>query len=124
MVNLINSFKQYYLTTASRCTRIRPRATREGGITTLEEKSLGCVQKGGRAVVSDTLDYGEPVRRPGLNLMTGPGNDNVSITDLVASGAQILLFTTGRGNPLGTAIRALNSRPTPLCMSASAIGSI
>ena len=70
----------------------------------MEEKSLGCVQKGGRAVVSDTLDYGEQIRRSGLNLMTGPGNDNVSITDLVASGAQILLFTTGRGNPLGTAI--------------------
>lgn len=104
VVNLINSFKQYYLDYGQPVYENPSPGNKEGGITTLEEKSLGCVQKGGRAVVSDTLDYGEPVLRPGLNLMTGPGNDNVSITDLVASGAQILLFTTGRGNPLGTAI--------------------
>ena len=104
VVNLINSFKQYYLDYGQPVYENPSPGNKEGGITTLEEKSLGCVQKGGRAVVSDTLDYGEQIRRPGLNLMTGPGNDNVSITDLVASGAQILLFTTGRGNPLGTAI--------------------
>lgn len=104
VVNLINSFKQYYLDYGQPVYENPSPGNKEGGITTLEEKSLGCVQKGGHAVVSDTLDYGEQIRRPGLNLMTGPGNDNVSITDLVASGAQILLFTTGRGNPLGTAI--------------------
>ena len=103
-VDLINGFKNYFTSHNQTIYENPSPGNKEGGITTLEEKSLGCVQKGGRAVVSDTLDYGEQIRRPGLNLMTGPGNDNVSITDLVASGAQILLFTTGRGNPLGTAI--------------------
>ena len=75
-----------------------------GGITTLEEKSLGCIQKGGSAVVTDTLDYGQQCVRTGLNLMTGPGNDSVSLTDLLAAGVQMILFTTGRGNPLGSAV--------------------
>ena len=75
-----------------------------GGISTLEEKSLGCIQKGGHAVITDTLAYGQRAEKKGLNLMIGPGNDSVSITNLLASGAQILLFTTGRGNPLATAI--------------------
>lgn len=104
VVRLINDFKQYYLDYGQPVYENPSPGNKEGGITTLEEKSLGCVQKGGSAVVTDTLDYGEQVKKAGLNLMTGPGNDNVSITDLVASGAQILLFTTGRGNPLGTAI--------------------
>ena len=75
-----------------------------GGLTTIEEKSLGCIQKGGKAMVTGTLQYGERCIKPGLNLMTGPGNDSVSITDLLSCGAQILFFTTGRGNPLGAAI--------------------
>ena len=62
------------------------------------------MQKGGHAIVTDTLDYGQRAVKTGLNLMNGPGNDSVSITNLLASGAQIILFTTGRGNPLGTAI--------------------
>lgn len=104
VADLINSFKQYYLDYNQPVYENPSPGNKEGGITTLEEKSLGCVQKGGQAVVTDTLDYGEKAQKPGLNLMTGPGNDNVSITDLVAAGAQLLLFTTGRGNPLGTAI--------------------
>ncbi len=72
-----------------------------GGITTLEDKSCGCVQKGGSAQVVDVLEYAEPVTKKGLNLLSGPGNDLVSATDLTAAGAHIILFTTGRGTPFG-----------------------
>ena len=77
---------------------------KEGGITTLEEKSLGCIQKGGSAPVVDVLDYGDTVRKSGLNLLNGPGNDIVSITNLSAVGCHMVLFTTGRGTPLGGAV--------------------
>ena len=107
IVRMINGFKQYYLDHGQPvCDNPSP-GNKRGGITTLEEKSLGCIQKGGHAIVTDTLEMGEPCRRPGLNLVTGPGNDSVSVTNILASGAQILLFTTGRGNPLGTAIPTL-----------------
>ena len=75
-----------------------------GGITTLEEKSLGCVQKGGTAPVCDVIGYGETVKIPGLTLLSGPGNDLVSSTALAAAGCQMVLFTTGRGTPFATAI--------------------
>ena len=101
---MINGFKQYYLDHGQPVYDNPSPGNKRGGITTLEEKSLGCIQKGGHAVVTDTLEMGEPCRKPGLNLVTGPGNDSVSITNLLAAGAQILLFTTGRGNPLGTVV--------------------
>lgn len=104
VVHMINSFKQYYLDYDQPIYENPSPGNKRGGITTLEEKSLGCIQKGGHATVTDTLDFGEQCVKPGLNLMTGPGNDSVSITDLLTTGAQVLLFTTGRGNPLGTAI--------------------
>ena len=104
VVQLINGFKQYYADYGQPCYDNPSPGNHRGGITTLEEKSLGCIQKGGNAPVVDTLRYGQCVERKGLNLMIGPGNDNVSITNLLASGAQQLLFTTGRGNPLATAI--------------------
>ncbi len=107
VVDLINGFKQYYLDYGQPVYENPSPGNRDGGITTLEEKSLGCIQKGGSAVVTDTLDYGQPCTRGGLNLMTGPGNDSVSLTNLVAAGAQLILFTTGRGNPLGTAAPVL-----------------
>lgn len=107
VVNMINGFKQYYLDHDQPVYDNPAPGNKKGGITTLEEKSLGCIQKGGRAVVTDTLEMGEPCSKPGLNLVTGPGNDSVSITNLLACGAQILLFTTGRGNPLGTAVPTL-----------------
>jgi altronate hydrolase len=72
-----------------------------GGITTLEEKSLGAVQKGGHATVVDVIDYGMQASRPGLTLLEAPGNDAVSSTALAAAGATVILFTTGRGTPLG-----------------------
>ena len=104
VVQLINGFKQYYADYGQPCYDNPSPGNHRGGITTLEEKSLGCIQKGGNAPVVDTLYYEHRVERKGLNLMIGPGNDNVSITNLLASGAQELLFTTGRGNPLATVI--------------------
>lgn len=104
VVEMINSFKQYYIDHNQPIYENPSPGNKKGGITTLEEKSLGCIQKGGQATVTDTLYYGECCKKPGLNLMIGPGNDSISITNLLSSGAQILLFTTGRGNPLGTAI--------------------
>ena len=77
---------------------------RAGGITTLEEKSLGCTQKGGSAPVEDVLHYGEPLRTRGLSLLQAPGNDLVASTALAASGAQLILFTTGRGTPFGSPV--------------------
>lgn len=104
VVDLINNFKQYYMDYNQPIYENPAPGNKAGGITTLEEKSLGCIQKGGHALVTDTLAYGQPATRSGLNLMNGPGNDSVSITNLLAAGAQIILFTTGRGNPLGTVI--------------------
>ncbi len=104
VVTMINSFKQYYLRYNQPIYENPSPGNKRGGITTLEEKSLGCIQKGGHATVTDTLEMGGVCVRPGLNLMTGPGNDSVSVTNLLTVQAQLLLFTTGRGNPLGTAI--------------------
>ena len=77
---------------------------KEGGITTLEEKSLGCVQKGGKSTVTAVLDYGDTATEKGLNLLNGPGNDIVAITNLTAVGCHLILFTTGRGTPLGAPV--------------------
>ena len=100
-VNMINGFKEYYSSHGQPIYENPSPGNKAGGITTLEEKSLGCVQKGGSAEVVDVLEYGERVKNNGLSLVNGPGNDIVAITNLVASGAQIILFTTGRGTPLG-----------------------
>ena len=104
VVEMINSFKEYYIRHRQPIYENPSPGNKRGGITTLEEKSLGCIQKGGHATVTDTLEMGETCRRRGLNLMTGPGNDSVSVTNLLTSQAQVILFTTGRGNPLGTAV--------------------
>ncbi len=103
-VNLINNFKQYFKDHGEPVSENPSPGNKEGGITTLEEKSLGCVQKGGNAPVVDVLDYGDTVAKPGLNLLNGPGNDIVSITNLAAAGCHLILFTTGRGTPLGGAV--------------------
>ena len=78
-----------------------------GGISTLEEKSLGCVQKGGRASITDVISYGERIKKPGLTLVDGPGNDLVAVTNLAAAGCHLMLFTTGRGTPLGGPVPTL-----------------
>lgn len=113
-VSLINNFKDYF-TSHNQVVYENPSpGNKEGGITTLEEKSLGCIQKGGCSHVVDVLDYGDTVREPGLNLLNGPGNDIVAVTNLAACGCHIILFSTGRGTPLGTAVPtvkvATNSR--------------
>lgn len=103
-VNMINSFKQYFFSHKQECYENPSPGNHNGGITTLEEKSLGCIQKGGKAVITDVLEYGEHCKKQGLNLLTGPGNDIVSTTNLTAAGANIILFTTGRGTPLGASV--------------------
>lgn len=100
-VDLINNFKQYFKDHGEPVSENPSPGNKEGGITTLEEKSLGCVQKGGKAPVVDVLDYGDTAVKPGLNLLNGPGNDIVSVTNLTACGCHLVLFTTGRGTPLG-----------------------
>ena len=103
-VALINGFKEYYAQHNQVIYENPSPGNKAGGITTLEEKSLGCIQKGGLSSVVDVLDYGECVRKPGLSLLNGPGNDIVAVTNLMAAGAHIVLFTTGRGTPLGGAV--------------------
>ena len=103
-VNMINSFKHYFFSHNQECYENPSPGNHDGGITTLEEKSLGCIQKGGKAVITDVLEYGEHCKKQGLNLLTGPGNDIVSTTNLTAAGANIILFTTGRGTPLGASV--------------------
>ena len=100
-VTMINNFKEYFIRYDQAIYENPSPGNKEGGITTLEEKSLGCTQKGGTGKVVDVVGYGEPVTVPGLNLLDGPGNDIVAVTALAASGAHMVLFTTGRGTPLG-----------------------
>ena len=98
-VDLINDFKNYFTSHNAVIYDNPSPGNKKGGITTLEDKSLGCVQKSGSAVVRGVLKYGEPVQTKGLNLLSAPGNDLVSSTALAVSGAHIVLFTTGRGTP-------------------------
>lgn len=103
-VHLINDFKNYFTRYNQTIYENPSPGNKKGGISSLEEKSLGCTQKGGQAPVVDVLNYGQTAVKNGLNLLIGPGNDQVSCTNLVASGAQIVLFTTGRGNPFGSPV--------------------
>ena len=103
-VNLINHYKNYIISHNQPVSENPSPGNKEGGITTLEEKSLGCVQKGGRAPVTAVLDYGDTAKKAGLNLLNGPGNDMVAVTNLTAAGCHLILFTTGRGTPLGTPV--------------------
>ena len=98
---MLNGFKQYFIRHGEVVYDNPSPGNRQGGITTLEDKSCGCVQKGGSAPIVDVLDYGQQVTTKGLNLLYGPGNDLVSATALTAAGAHLILFTTGRGTPFG-----------------------
>jgi altronate hydrolase len=102
-VKLINDFKQYFMGYNQPIYENPSPGNKKGGISSLEDKSLGCTQKGGSSEVVDVLNYGEVVRTKGLNLLSAPGNDMVASTTLAAAGCHIVLFTTGRGTPLGTA---------------------
>ncbi|MDR1274181.1 MAG: altronate dehydratase family protein [Odoribacteraceae bacterium] len=101
-VRLINDFKEYFRAFDQPVYENPSPGNKRGGITTLEEKSLGCVQKGGTAGVVDVLPYASPVVKPGLNLLQAPGNDLVAASALAVSGCQLVLFTTGRGTPFGS----------------------
>jgi altronate hydrolase len=101
IVAMINDFKEYFLGHGQSIYENPSPGNRAGGLTTLEEKSLGAIQKGGQATITHVLRYGAPAQTGGLSLLEAPGNDGVSSTAMVASGATVLLFTTGRGTPLG-----------------------
>jgi altronate hydrolase len=103
-VHLINDFKDYFRSHNQPIYENPSPGNKKGGITTLEEKSLGCVQKGGSQPVVDVLSYADKIKNKGLNLLQAPGNDLVASTTLALSGCQIVLFTTGRGTPFGTFI--------------------
>ena len=98
-VDLINDFKNYFKSHNQTIYENPSPGNKKGGISTLEDKSLGCTQKSGSAAVKGVLSYGEPGSVKGLNLLSAPGNDLVASTALAASGAHIVLFTTGRGTP-------------------------
>ena len=100
-VEMINGFKAYFIRHNEVVYDNPSPGNKAGGITTLEDKSCGCVQKGGRAPIMDVIGYGDAVVTKGLNMLYGPGNDLVSATALTAAGAHMVLFTTGRGTPFG-----------------------
>ncbi|MHC1758877.1 MAG: UxaA family hydrolase [Negativicutes bacterium] len=104
ITDMINDFKRYYQLHNQVVYENPSPGNKQGGITTLEDKSLGCIQKGGSSTVMDVLPYVGRVKAKGLSLQTGPGNDLVAVTALAAAGCQLILFTTGRGTPLGTLV--------------------
>ena len=103
-VSLINDFKNYFTSHGQTIYENPSPGNKKGGISTLEEKSLGCTQKSGSSAVRGVLKYGERVSSNGLNLLSAPGNDLVASTALAASGAHIVLFTTGRGTPFASPV--------------------
>ncbi len=103
-VSLINDFKNYFTSHNQTIYENPSPGNKKGGISTLEDKSLGCTQKSGSAPVKGVLAYGEPVKVKGLNLLSAPGNDLVASTALAVSGAHIVLFTTGRGTPFASPV--------------------
>lgn len=101
-VHLINDFKAYFIANGQPVYENPSPGNKAGGISTLEEKSLGCTQKSGRSAVKDVLMYGDRLKTKGLNLLSAPGNDLVASTALASAGCHMVLFTTGRGTPFGT----------------------
>ena len=101
---MVNGFKGYFLKHGEPVGENPSPGNKAGGITTLEEKSLGCVQKGGFSPVVDVLEYARRIETNGLNLLCAPGNDLVSSTALAAAGCHLVIFTTGRGTPFGTVV--------------------
>jgi len=114
-VDMINGFKAYFIRHNEVVYDNPSPGNKQGGITTLEDKSCGCVQKGGTAPIMDVIGYGDAVTAKGLNMLYGPGNDLVSATALTAAGAHMVLFTTGRGTPFGAPAPTMKlSTNTPL----------
>lgn len=101
LVTMVNDFKQYFIAHDQPIYENPSPGNKAGGITTLEDKSLGCTQKAGSSVVVDVLRYGERLKTPGLNLLSAPGNDAVATSALAGAGCHMVLFSTGRGTPYG-----------------------
>ena len=112
-VALINNFKRYYQENHQTIYENPSPGNKAGGISTLEDKALGCTQKSGFSAVKGVLAYGEPVSAPGLNLLSAPGNDLVASTALAASGAQLVLFSTGRGTPFASPVPTMKIATNP-----------
>jgi altronate hydrolase len=112
-VSLINNFKRYYQENHQTIYENPSPGNKAGGISSLEDKALGCTQKSGFSPVRGVLAYGERVVNPGLNLLSAPGNDLVAATGLAASGANLVLFTTGRGTPFASPVPTLKIATNP-----------
>lgn len=112
-VSMINNFKDYFLSHGEPVGENPSPGNKAGGISTLEDKALGCVQKCGKAPVSGVMEYGDRLQNKGLNLLSAPGNDLVAATALAACGCHLVLFTTGRGTPFGTFIPTIKIATNP-----------
>lgn len=123
-VDLINDFKNYFKSHNQTIYENPSPGNKKGGISTLEDKSLGCTQKSGSALVKGVLQYGDTVKTPGLNLLSAPGNDLVAATALAAAGAHIVLFTTGRGTPFASPVPTMKIATNSRLAGKSPIGSI
>ena len=112
-VSMVNNFKEYFLSHGEPVGENPSPGNKAGGISTLEDKALGCTQKCGRAPVSGVLEYGDRLQASGLNLLSAPGNDLVASTALASAGCQVVLFTTGRGTPFGTFVPTMKIATNP-----------
>ena len=119
-VKLVNDFKEYFLSHGEPVGENPSPGNKKGGISTLEDKALGCTQKCGRAPVSGVLGYGDRLKVNGLNLLSAPGNDLVASTALASAGCHIVLFTTGRGTPFGTFVPTMKVATNPTLASRKA----
>jgi len=112
-VSMINNFKEYFLSHGEPVGENPSPGNKAGGISTLEDKALGCTQKCGRAPVSGVMEYGDRLEHNGLNLLSAPGNDLVAATALASCGCHLVLFTTGRGTPFGTFVPTMKIATNP-----------
>jgi altronate hydrolase len=112
-VSMINNFKEYFLSHGEPVGENPSPGNKAGGISTLEDKALGCTQKCGKAPVSGVMEYGDRLTHKGLNLLSAPGNDLVASTALASCGCHIVLFTTGRGTPFGTFVPTMKVATNP-----------
>jgi len=116
-VSMINNFKEYFLSHGEPVGENPSPGNKAGGISTLEDKALGCTQKCGKAPVSGVMEYGDRLQHTGLNLLSAPGNDLVAATALASSGCHLVLFTTGRGTPFGTFVPTMKIATNPYLAS-------
>lgn len=112
-VSMVNNFKEYFLSHGEPVGENPSPGNKAGGISTLEDKALGCTQKCGKAPVSGVMEYGDRLQHDGLNLLSAPGNDLVAATALAACGCHLVLFTTGRGTPFGTFVPTMKIATNP-----------